>query len=151
MALGSTMAAVKVSDSRDSSLTPPPQEQNTIGKCTQRRTSQGGPAKNPNPLLPATNKRMADQAFHDASTELVPDSQLQNEVVNLEQQVLEAKKVALQRQLQILIAAKPAPPIEEPTVNSKETRTSNFRSFYKYKGEESHLVPLMREYRFVDI
>ena len=73
---------------------------------------------------------MADQAFHDVSTELVPYSQLQNEVANLEQQVVEAKKIALQRQLQILTAAKPAPPIEEPTVNQRETKTSNFGSFY---------------------
>ena len=145
------MAAVNVSDSRDSSLTPPPQERNVIGKGTQRRTRQGGPAKNPAPPLPAANKRTADQAFHDASTELVPDSQLQNEVANLERQVLEAKKVALQRQLQILTAAKPAPPIEEPTVNQREARTSNFGSFYEHKGEKSHLVPLMREYRSVDI
>ena len=145
------MAAVNVSDSRDSSPTPPPQEQNTIGKGTQQKTRQGGPAKNPAPPLSAANKRTADQAFHHASTELVPDSQLQNKVANLERQVLEAKKVALQRQLQIIIAAKPAPPIEEPTVNSREARISSFGSFYEHKGKESHLVPLMREYWSLDV
>ena len=92
------MAAVNVSDSRDSSFTPPPQERNTTGKGTQQRTRQGGPAKNPAPPPPVANKRTANQAFHDASTELVPDSQLQNEVANMERQVLEAKKVVLQRQ-----------------------------------------------------
>ena len=76
---------------------------------------------------------------------------MQNKVANLERQVLEAKKVVLWRQLQIPTAAKPAPPIEEPTVNSTETRTSNFGSFYEHKDEKSHLVPHMREYRFVDI
>ena len=95
MASGSTMAAVNISDSRDSSLTPTPQEQNIIEKDTQQRTRQGGPAKNSAPPLPAANKRTADQAFRDASTELASDSQLQNEVANLERQVLEAKKVAL--------------------------------------------------------
>lgn len=37
---------------------------------------------------------MADQAFHDALTELVPNSQLHNVVVDQDQRVLEAKKVA---------------------------------------------------------
>ena len=87
MASGSTMAAVHVSNSRDSSLTPPPQERNTTGKGAQRRTRQGGPAKNLPSLLPAANKRTADQAFHEGPTELFPDSQLQNEVANLERQV----------------------------------------------------------------
>ena len=41
--------------------------------------------------------------------------------------------------------------MEKPTVNQREARTANFGSFYKYEGEESHLVPLMFEYQFVDI
>ena len=113
------MAAVNVSDSRDSSLTPPPQERNTTGKGAQRRTRQGGPAKNLPSLPTGANKRTADQAFHDATTQLVPESQLQNEVANLERQVLEAKKTALQRQLQTLTATNPAPYMEEPTANPK--------------------------------
>ena len=72
-------------------------------------------------------------------------------IVNQEQQVLGAKKVALQRQLQILTAAKPTPPIEKLTVNQREARTSNFRLFYEHKREESHLIPFMRKYRFVNI
>ena len=59
---------------------------------------------------------------------------------------MEAKKVALQRQLQILTVAKLAPPIEELTVNQKEARTSNFGWFYEHKDEKSHVVPFMREY-----
>lgn len=57
----------------------------------------------------------------------------------------------MQKQLQALTAANPAPPAGEPTVNPKEARNSNFGLFYEHKGEESHLVPLMREYRSVDI
>ena len=151
MASGSTMAAVNVSDSRDSSLTPPLQERNRTEKSTQQRERQGGPGKNLASPLPAANKRTANQAFHNPSSELVPDSQLQNEVANLERQVLEAKKVVLQRQLQTLTTAKPASLIEEPTVNPKEARASNFGFFYEHKGEKSHLIPLMREYRSVDV
>ena len=36
-------------------------------------------------------------------------------------------------------------------VNLGEARNSNFGLFYEHKGEESHLVPLMCEYRSVDI
>lgn len=43
------------------------------------------------------------------------------------------------------------PPAEEPVINPGEERRSNFGLFYEYEGEESHLVPLMREYRSVDI
>ena len=60
MALGSTIAAVNVSDSRDSSFTPPPQERNVIGKSTLRKIRQEGPAKNPAPLLSAANKWTTD-------------------------------------------------------------------------------------------
>ena len=94
----------------------------------QRRTRQGSPAKNLPSLPTGANKWTADQAFHDATTQLVPDSQLQNELANLERQVLEAKKAALQSQLQTLSAANPAPPMEEPTANPREGRTSNFGS-----------------------
>lgn len=85
------MAAVDVPDSRDNSLTPPPPER--TGKGAPRKARQGA-TKNPTPA-PPSNKRTADQAFHDAPTEMAPDSQLQNEVANLERQVLEAKKAAL--------------------------------------------------------
>lgn len=90
MASASTMAGANVPDSRDKSLTPPPPEKGTTGKAAPRKTRQGGTAKNP-PSLP-TNKRTADQAFHDAPSEIVPDIQLQNEVANLECQVLRSKE-----------------------------------------------------------
>ena len=144
------MAAVNVPDSRDNSLTPPPPEKSITGKGAPRKTRQGA-TKNPAPTLLPPNKRTADQAFHDAPSEMVPDSQLQNEVANLERQVLEAKKAALQKQLQTLTTANPALPTEGPAANSGEARNSNFGLFYEHEGEESHLVPLMREYRSVDI
>ena len=151
MASGSTMAAFIVPDSRDNSLTPPPPEKSTTGKGPQRRTRQGAKTATPAPV--PTNKRTADQAFHDAPSEMVPDSQLQNEVANLERQVLEAKKAALQKQLQSLTAANPGPPTENPVPVAQpgEARNSNFGLSYEHEGEESHLVPLMREYRSVDI
>lgn len=106
MALGSTMAAVNIPESRDYSLTLPPPERSTSGKGPQWKTRQGT-AKNhtsalaPAPALasPLTNKRIADQAFHDVPSKIIPDSQLQNEVANLEHPVLEAKQAALQKQL----------------------------------------------------
>lgn len=72
-------------------------------------------------------------------------------MANLEQQVLEAKKAALQKQLQALNAANPVPPAEDPVAQLGGARNSNFGSFYKHEGEESHLIPLMREYWSVDI
>lgn len=48
-------------------------------------------------------------------------------------------------------AAGPAPPTGTPAANPGEAKNSNFGFFYEHKGEESHLVPLMREYRSVDI
>ena len=125
------MAAVNVPDFRDNSLTPPPPERNTIGKGAQRQTRQGSTAKNL-PSLSA-NKRTADQKFHDAPSELAPDSQLQNEVAKLERQVLEAKKAAFQRQFQTLTTANPAPPTEEPAANPREVRNSNFGLFYEHE------------------
>ena len=154
MASGSTTAALNVPDSRENSPTPPPPEKVTTGKGAQRKTRQGA-SKNPTPAPQLTNKRTADQAFHDAPSEIIPDSQLQNEVASLERQVLEAKKAARQRQLQTLTATNQGQPTEGPAANSGElrveARNSNFGLFYEHEGEESHLVPLMREYRSVDI
>ena len=82
---------------------------------------------------------------------MVPDSKLQNEVTKLERLVLEAKKAALQKLLQALTAANPEPPAKGPVANPVEARTLNFGLFYEHEGEESHLVPLMREYWSVDI
>ncbi len=148
------MAALNVPDSRENSLTPPPPEKVTTGKGAQRRTRQGV-SKNPTLAPQPTNKRTADQAFHDTPSEIVPDSQLQNEVASLERQVLEAKKAALRRQLQILTTINQGQPIEGPAANPGEarveTRNSNFGLFYEHEGEESHLVPYMREYWSVDI
>lgn len=61
------------------------------------------PKDNKNPTLtlaPAlvtllTNKQTTDQTFHDAESKLILDSQLQNKVTKIEQQVLEGKKVTL--------------------------------------------------------
>ena len=47
--------------------------------------------------------------------------------------------------------ANPTPLAERPAANLAEAKTSNFGLFYKQEGKESHLVPLMREYRLVDI
>ena len=84
-------------------------------------------------------------------TKIALNSQLRNELANLERQVLEAKKTALQEQLQTLTAANLTPAIEQPAANQVEARNSNFGSFYEHKGEESHLMPLMRKYRSVVI
>ena len=62
------------------------------------------------------------------------DSQLQNEVASLERQVLEAKKAALQKQLQTLTVANPAP-TEEPTANPREVRNPNIRLFYEHEEQ----------------
>ena len=150
MASRSTMVAVNVPDSRDNSLTPPPPEKSLTRKGAPRKTCQGA-TKNLAPTLLPPNKQTADQAFHDASSKMVPDSQLQNEVANLEPQVLEAKKAALQKQFQTLTTANPALPTERPAENSREVRNSNFVLFYEHQGEESHLVALMRKYWLVDI
>ena len=102
--------------------------------------------KKHHPCLPQlTNQRTADQAFNDATSKIVLDNQFQNKVANLEQQVLEAKKVTLQKQLQTLFLVSIGTPEEKPASNS------NFGLFYKYEGEESHLVLFMREYQSVDI
>ncbi len=144
------MAAVNGSDSRYNSLTPPPPEKSPNEKSAPRKTCQGV-AKNPTPAPPLTNKWTADQAFHDAESEIVPDSQLQNEVAKLERQVLEAKKAALQKQLQTLTLASTGTWAEEPAANPVGAKNSNFGFFYQHEGEESHLVPLICEYWSVDI
>ncbi len=141
------MAAANISDSRNNSLTLPPLEKTSTGKSAQYKTRQ---TKNLIPG-PSTNKRIADQVFHDVSTKLVPDSQLQNEVADLERRVLEARKAALQKQFQTLTAVNPASPTEELVANPGGARNSNFGLFYKHKNEKSHLVPFMHEYRSVDI
>ena len=142
------MAAHNVPDSRENSLTPPPPEKTTTGKGAPRKTRQ---MKNPTPG-PSTNKRTADQAIHAAPPEPVPDSQLQNEVADLERRVLEARKAALQKQLQTLTATTPAKPTEGLVANPGEARNLNFGLFYEHEGEESHLdPPYAREYRSVDI
>lgn len=41
--------------------------------------------------------------------------------------------------------------MERPAANQAETRNLNFGLFYKYEGEEFHLVPLMREYQSMNI
>ena len=143
MASGSAIAAVNVP-------TPSRPEKSVTGKAAQCKTRQGSTAKNLPSLSLPSKKQTADQTFHDAPSKIIPDSQLQNDVANLERQVLEAKKAALQKKLQTLTAANSTPLAEKPAANLEEAKTSNFGLFYKYKGKESHLVPLMREYRLVD-
>ena len=98
MASESIMAAVHVPNSKDTSLTPLLSERNIIKKSTQCKTRQGGAAKNPFFLPMATNNQTANQALYDTPTKFVSDSQLQNKVTSLEQQVLEAKKTTLPKQ-----------------------------------------------------
>lgn len=66
--------------------------------------------------------------------------------------MLEAKTAALQKRLQALTVANPGPPTGSLVPQLvEEARNSNFILFYEHEGEESHLVPLMREYWAVDI
>ncbi len=95
------MAAVTFSGSRDNPFTLLLPRKSNNRKSAPRKTCQGV-AKNPTPTPKLTNKRSADQAFHDTSSKIVSDSQLQNDRANLERQVLEVKKAALQKQLQTL-------------------------------------------------
>ena len=144
------MARINIPESRDNYLTPPPPEKTTAGKAAPRKTRQGARRPKPPSPPPANLKRTADQAFHDVSSKIIPDSQLQNEVANLEHQVLEVKKAVLQKQLQTLAADNPTPQTKAALVTPGEARTSNFGLFYEHEGEESHFVPLMHEYRSVD-
>ena len=68
------MPAINVPDSRENSLTPPPPEKNT-GKSIQHKTRQGV-IKNSTPAPQILNKRIADQVFYNAQSNIVPDSQL---------------------------------------------------------------------------
>lgn len=70
------MAALNVPDSRENSLTPPPARESRYGKGRAAQNSPGGIQKNPTQGPQPTNKRTADQAFNDASSEIVSDSQL---------------------------------------------------------------------------
>ena len=82
---------------------------------------------------------------------MISDSQLQNKVATLEQQVLEAKKAALQKQLQTLNITNPTPPVERLVANPGKVKNSNFGSFYEHEAEESHLILLICKYRSMDI
>ena len=82
-------------------------------------------------------------------------------------QILETKKVVLQKQLQALVAAKPilsttanlvpttaassAAPMRAPTRNLEKPKNLNFSLFYEHEGEESHLIPFIRKYWSVNI
>lgn len=97
MALGSIIVAVNILNSRNISPTLLPLKRNTTEKSIKRKTYQGDVSKNLFFLSIATNKQSANQSFYDTLTKLVPNSQLQNGVAGLKQQVLEAKKAALQK------------------------------------------------------
>ncbi len=82
---------------------------------------------------------------------MISDSQFQNKMANQEQQILKAKKTALQKQLQILTSANTGTPVEKLAANQLRAKNSNFRLFYKDESEKSHLVPLIHKHWLVDI
>ncbi len=84
------MAAVNVLYFRDNSFSSPPKEKSTNRRIAFYKIRQKA-TKNLSSIFSLTYKQTADQAFHDAVNKIVLHSQLQNEIVNLEQQVLEAK------------------------------------------------------------
>ena len=61
------MAAVNVP-------TPSPPKKGATGKAAQCKTRQGSTAKNLPSLSLPSKKQTADQAFHDAPSEIIPDS-----------------------------------------------------------------------------
>lgn len=67
------MAAFNVPDFRENSLTPPLPETFVTGKSAQHKTRQKV-SKNRTPGLLPTNKQTTNQAFHDISSEIVPNS-----------------------------------------------------------------------------
>ena len=97
------------------------------------------------PLMhPQISKLTANQAFHDASNKIVPDSQLQNKIATLELQVFKAKKAALQqKQLKNLIIANLILPVKRSVINLGEVRNLNFRLFYKHKGVKNLILFLL--------
>ena len=148
MISGSTIAAVNVPDSKNTLSRHLHQKRREKARRKKLAREQ---QKIPPPLRPQISEPTANQAFHDASSKIVPHSQLQNKVATLELQVLEAKKAALQKQLQNLTTANPALSVKRPAANLEKARNENFGSFYEHKGEESHLVLLIRKYQSVDI
>lgn len=82
---------------------------------------------------------------------MAPDSPLQNEVANLERQVLEAKKAALQKQLQTLTAANRDRQQKDLPQTKGRQRTQTLGCFMSTKVRNLILFPLMRKYRSVDI
>ena len=105
MISGSTIAAVNVPDSKNTLSRHLHQKRREKARRKKLAREQ---QKIPPPLRPQISEPTANQAFHDASSKIVPHSQLQNKVATLELQVLEAKKAALQKQLQNLTTANPA-------------------------------------------
>lgn len=100
MASRFTMAAVNILDFWDNSFSLFLLEKNLIGRGARRKNRQLlSQAKIGPQLAPLINKQTFKQAFYNSLTGILLDSKLQNEVVNLERLVLEAKKIALQRQL----------------------------------------------------
>ena len=103
------------------------------------------------------NKRKADDIFHD-SLKMVPDSQLlRDEDADLERQVLETRKAAFPKKLQMLTKKKQTdsyeaqiPPEKAGTAGITASKT-NFGQFHEHQGEESQYIPFMREYRSIDI
>ena len=89
-----------------------------------------------------TYKQTANQALYEDSSKIVLDSQLQKKLASLKQQVLEAKKAALKKQLQTLISVSIRMLAEEPAANRVRAKISNLGLFYEHESEDSHLRSL---------
>lgn len=86
-------------DSKNNSLSPLLLKKNVTKQGVLRKNCQlRVQAKTSLQPAPPINKQTPNQAFYNASTGIVLDNQLQNQVANLKPQVLEAKKVALLKQ-----------------------------------------------------
>lgn len=71
MALGSTIAAYNILNSRNNSLTSPLSEKSITGKSALRRTCE---KTTKNPTFTSTNKQTANQAFYDTLSKIFPDN-----------------------------------------------------------------------------
>lgn len=105
--------------------------------------------------LQPTNKQTADEVFHDISNNIILNSQLQNEVTNLEQQSFRSKKSCITKATSNFYRSHQKLSTEENATNQEETKMKvknlNFNIFYKYKGEKSHLISFIYKYQLVVI
>ena len=85
------MAALNISNFRNTSLIPFLIEKFVTKKDAQLKICQKV-SKNFTPGFQPINKQIVNQTFDNTSRKIIPNSQLQNQVVSLKPQVLEAKK-----------------------------------------------------------